>query len=334
MFDLLTEKGIVRHLENPYRESGLKPQHAAYFDAQTQPEAQEADWIMPMDVDEYITIHVGDGTLHDLFAAVPDANMISMTWRLYGNGDIGPFSEAFTTEQFTRCAPEYIRKPHQAWGFKTMFRPLGYYRKFGVHRPKGLRPEALHLINWVNGSGQRQPDFMLRTGWRSTVLNWGYDLVSLNHYAVRSAESYLVKRDRGRVNHVDRDQGLSYWFRMNNNAEVSTQIHRMIPRQREEFDRLMADPEIAAQHHACVTAHRQRIEELKARPDYKALYDEVTGERMTTLSKMHHCFGTATFLAGPDVIPEDFHRRDNPGFFSPDGQSDDDTDDANAAGGD
>jgi hypothetical protein len=151
---------------------------------------------------------------------------------------------------------------------------------------------------------------------------------------VRSAESYLVKRDRGRVNHVDRDQGLSYWFRMNNNAEVSTQIHRMIPRQREEFDRLMADPEIAAQHHACVTAHRQRIEELKARPDYKALYDEVTGERMTTLSKMHHCFGTATFLAGPDVIPEDFHRRDNPGFFSPDGQSDDDTDDANAAGGD
>ena len=29
---------------------------------------------------------------------------------------------------------------------------------------------------------------------------YGYDLVQLNHYAVRSAESFLVKRDRGRVN--------------------------------------------------------------------------------------------------------------------------------------
>ena len=46
--------------------------------------------------------------------------------------------------------------------------------------------------------------------------------MQLNHYAVRSAESFLVKRDRGRVNHVDRDQGLNYWFRMNHNADSDT----------------------------------------------------------------------------------------------------------------
>lgn len=43
---------------------------------------------------------------------------------------------------------------------------------------------------------------MFRNGWRSTIETYGYDLVQLNHYAVRSAESFLVKRDRGRVNHV------------------------------------------------------------------------------------------------------------------------------------
>ncbi|MEL7216119.1 MAG: glycosyltransferase family 2 protein [Pseudomonadota bacterium] len=335
MFDLLHEKGVLTHKQNPYREVNMKPQHAAYLDAQDTPQVAAADWVMCMDVDEYIAIHVGDGTLADLFAAVPDANMISMTWRLFGNGDLGPFTEDFTTERFTACAPEYIRKPHQAWGFKTMFRPLGYYRKFGVHRPKGLKPEALHLINWVNGSGEPQPDFMLRTGWRSTVLNWGYTLVTLNHYAVRSAESYLVKRDRGRVNHVDRDQGLAYWFRMNNNAETSHQIQRMIPAQRAEFERFMADPDIAAQHRACVAAHREKIAELMERPDMKVLYDEVMGERLTALSKMHSHFGTATFLAGPDVIPQDFHLREDPGFFSPDEAEDPDADDgANAAGGD
>nr|WP_246413936.1 glycosyltransferase family 2 protein [Rubricella aquisinus] len=317
-FDLLQAKGYLTHRQNPYREVGMKPQHAAYQDAQSTEIAMNADWVIPMDVDEYISIHAGEGTLHDLFAAVPDANMISMTWRLFGNGDVAAFEERFTTEQFTACAPEYIRKPHQAWGFKTMFRPLGYYNKFGVHRPKGLKSEAMHLINWVNGSGQRFPDAMLRTGWRNTVQTWGYDLVTLNHYAVRSAESYLVKRDRGRVNHVDRDQGLAYWFRMNNNAEQDTAIQRMIPRQRAEFDAFMADPDIAAQHHACVAAHRAKIKELYGRPDYLQLYRDITGERLRALSRMHHCFGVATFLAGPDCIPEDFHLRDDPGFFSPD----------------
>lgn len=317
-FDLLHAKGHLTHKQNPYREVGMKPQHAAYQDAQDTEQAKSADWVMPMDVDEYISIHVGDGTLHDLFAAVPDANMISMTWRLFGNADIAGFEERFTTDQFTACAPEYIRKPHQAWGFKTMFRPLEYYRKYGVHRPKGLRSEAMHLINWVNGSGQRFPDDMLRTGWRNTVNTWGYDLVTLNHYAVRSAESYMVKRDRGRVNHVDRDQGLAYWFRMNNNAEHDTAIQRMIPRQQAEVDKFMADPEIAAQHHACVAAHKAKIEELYQRPDYLQLYQDVTGPRLSALSKMHHHFGVATFLAGPGCIPEDFHERDDPGFFSPD----------------
>ena len=54
------------------------------------------------------------------------------------------------------------------------------------------------------------PRTMYRNAWRSTASTEEYDLVQFNHYTVRSAESFLVKRDRGRVNHVDRDQGLDY----------------------------------------------------------------------------------------------------------------------------
>ena len=90
------------------------------------------------------------------------------------------------------------------------------------------------------------PREMFRNGWRSSVSTWGYDWVQLNHYAVRSAESFLVKRDRGRVNHVDRDQGLNYWFRMNHNATEDRSILPRLPMARAEFDRLVADPDIAA----------------------------------------------------------------------------------------
>ncbi|MBE9476820.1 MAG: glycosyltransferase family 2 protein [Proteobacteria bacterium] len=306
MFDLLAAKGIVDHRENPYRETGQKPQHAAYLAAQTTPKAEEADWIICMDVDEYINVHVGDGTLHDLFAAVPEANIWSMTWRLFGNAEVDLFADKFITEQFFRCAPQLCRKPHQAWGFKAMFRNNGYYKKFGVHRPVGLQPEFKDHIHWVNGSGVQMPEDILRTGWRNTVRSYGYDLVTLNHYALRSCESFLVKRDRGRVNHVDRDQGMTYWFRMNNNAQEDRTILPKLTRAKEKFAELMADDEIAAQHELCVKAHKKRIVELKERPDYIAMYETLKSERLVKLSRLHAHFGGAVFLAGPDSIPLDY----------------------------
>jgi predicted ester cyclase len=156
---------------------------------------------------------------------------------------------------------------------------------------------------------------MFRNGWRSTLETYGYDWVQLNHYAVRSAESFLVKRDRGRVNHVDRDQGLNYWFRMNHNLDRDTSIQRMIPALQAEFDRLMADPEIAAAHHHSVAKHREKIDELLQTENYRNFYAELTGERMRTLCRMQQHFGSAVFAAGPGVIPDDLHRRDLPPDF-------------------
>lgn len=310
MFDLLQRKGIVDHCENPYREAGLKPQHAAYFAAQLRPKAKEADWVICMDVDEYINIHVGAGTLHDLFAAVPEANLWSMTWRMFGNAEVDLFEDKFITEQFFRCAAHICPKPHQAWGFKTMFRNNGYYKKFGIHRPVALQPERVESIHWVNGSGLKMPEEILTAGWRSSKRTYGYDMVTLNHYGLRSCESFLVKRDRGRVNHVNRDQGMAYWFRMNNNAELDRSIENKIARAKAKFDELMADEEIAAQHKACVKAHRLRINELKELDEYKTMYETINSERMVKLSRLHSHFHKATFLEGPDSVPLDFPHLD------------------------
>lgn len=317
MLDLLEAKGLVRHRDNPFRATpGLMPQHAALQAAENEDVLRAADWAICMDVDEFINIRTGGGTLAGLYALMGDANMISLTWRLFGNADVHRFEDRFVTEQFPLCAPELIRKPHQAWGFKTLFRTIDLYRKLGVHRPKGLRPDLWGEVRWLNGSGRPMPERMYRNGWRSSLETYGYDWVQLNHYAVRSAESFLVKRDRGRVNHVDRDQGLNYWFRMNHNAREDLSIRRMLPAARAEFARLMADPEIRAGHEAAVAAHRAKIAELHARPDYAAFYAELTGERMEKLSRMLSVFGAAVFNAGPGVVPPDLHRRAlPPGFF-------------------
>ena len=128
--------------------------------------------------------------------------------------------------------------------------------------------------------------------------------MQLNHYAVRSAESFLVKRERGRVNHVDRDQGLNYWFRMNHNVTEDRSIQRMIPRARAEWDRLMADPDIRAAQAAAVAAHSARIAALRAIPAQEAFYQDLTSPRMEKLCRLQGHFGAGVFKAGPGVIPD------------------------------
>jgi hypothetical protein len=313
--DLLQAKGLVQHRDNPFRDSGMKPQHAALHAADGEAIMQESDWLICMDVDEFINVKVGDGRLPDLFHAVGGANMISMTWRLFGNADQHEFHDRPLIGDFTKCAAEMTRKPHQAWGFKTLYRNLGIFKKLGVHRPKGLNPQLWEEINWVNGSGKPMPKTNYRNAWRSTKATVGYDLVSLNHYAVRSAESFLVNRDRGRVNHVDRDQGLAYWFRMNHNLEEDRSIQRMLPALRAEMDRLLADPDIAAMHAHCVAAHQAKIAELKATSNYEAFYKTLTSARMQNLSRKLQHFGANVFLAGPDVVPDEVAFEDLPASF-------------------
>ncbi|MBQ0751329.1 MAG: glycosyltransferase family 2 protein [Roseovarius sp.] len=324
MLQLLERKGFVQHRDNRFREMDMPPQHAALQSAEHEPLIKSATWITCIDVDEYINIKTGDGTLDALFAAVPDANMIAMTWRLFGNGDVRDYVDRPITEQFLRCAPEFARKPHQAWGFKTLFQNIGLFKKLGVHRPKGLNPQLWEEINWVNGSGTPLPREMYRNGWRSTIETYGYDLVQLNHYAVRSAESFLVKRDRGRVNHVDRDQGLAYWFRMNNNFEEELSIQPRLAMMRAELDRLMQDPEIAAAHHHSVACHRAKIDELRATENYSNFFAELTSPRMERLSRLHGHFGSNVFLSGPGVIPDEIVSRDPAAewFFTVDLQGD------------
>lgn len=305
MLQLLQQKGLVQHRENPFKETDLKPQHAALQAADSEPVIKNADWLICMDVDEFINVKCGDGRLADLYAAVGEANMIAITWRLFGNSDIHEFQDGLILDTYDQSALELTRKPHQAWGFKTLFHNVGIFKKMGVHRPKGLKSQLWEDINWVNGSGKPMPSDMYRNGWRSTSGTYGYDLVQLNHYAVRCAESFLVKRDRGRVNHVDRDQGMAYWFRMNNNAQKETSIQRMLPALRAEMDRLMSDPEIAAAHAYSVTKHSEKIKELKAGDNYNAFYRELTNPRLENLSKLHAHFGANVFLMGPEVIPDD-----------------------------
>ena len=276
--DRLAELGLATRLDNPFnREAGQKPQRGALNDAIGQDAVRDADWVGVIDVDEFVNIHVGDGTFAALLDAANHPNVISMTWRFFGNRGVHAFEDRWQTEQFTACAPLYLPKPRLGWGFKSFYRPDGPFSKIGVHRPLDLDPERADDVRWVNGAGREMPERMARKAeWFSRKDTIGYDMVTLNHYVLRSAESFLVKRQRGRINHVDQDQGTAYWANRNYATETDLSIQTRLPSARAEWDKLMADPVLARLHAEAVAWHRGRIVDLIAEPDYRALYDAIT----------------------------------------------------------
>jgi hypothetical protein len=206
-----------------------------------------------------------------------DPNIVSLTWRFFGSRGMHRYEDSWITERFNACAPRYLPRPRLGWGFKSLVHRSVPYGKLGVHRPLDIDPDDVSALRWVNGSGRSMPPETVEgSAWFSRKNSIGYRMATLNHYVLRSAESFLVKRERGRINHVEQDQGLDYWAKRNYSTETNMSIHRQLPAAREVWQRLMADPLLAGLHAEAVAWHRDRIAALMANPDYRALYHAIT----------------------------------------------------------
>lgn len=281
----LMAMGVVEHRNNDAWK-GNSPQQHALNQAIKEPMVENAAWIIHIDVDEFMNVRTGNGTLDDLFAAVPDATNIAMTWRLFGHNGVTDFRDALVIDQFDTCAPSYCPKPHTAWGFKTMFRNIGAYGKLSCHRPNKLAEGFEKKVKWVNGSGRDMTRDALQNGWRSSKTNVGYDLLQLNHYALRSADSFLIKRQRGRALHVDRSIGINYWVRMDWSDVRDITIKRNIPRVRAEMDRLLADRTLNKAHEDGVAWHKAKAQELRATPEFADLYHQALNVKLNETERV------------------------------------------------
>ncbi len=265
----LEELGLATHVQNKLK-PGQSPQRKALRRTQWHDKTQEADWLMCADVDEFLMIRAGDGHLDDLMAAVGDVDAISFCWKLFGHAEREEFEPGFVTEQFLWAAPENKYPNQRASGMKTMMRNNEKFVRLKIHRP--LVADDPKDLKWVDAGGQPMPEEYIRGKW-SAHRKFSHQHARLHHYAVRSVDSFLVKRDRGRTNHVNGDQGIDYWQSMNANYEYDDSILPRLPAVRAEYDRLIADPVLAELHETACDWHIAKIKELKARegwPEFRA----------------------------------------------------------------
>lgn len=272
MLDRLQQMGHLTHLRNdgPYDQGGI--QWTGFKTADKHPLVRDADWLMALDVDEFVNIHTGDHTLGALLSALPDADAITMTWRLFGNGGVVDYHDRPITRQFTRAAPEVMTWPWRAFMFKTLYRNHGAYRKLGVHRPRSPVDGLVDATRWFDGNGRALEQRYQRGQIFSPFNRPNYGLVQLNHYPLGAMESFILKCDRGRVNRSGRAIGMDYWCERNWSEVEDVSIRQTDTPRQATLAKLMSDPTLANLHGAAVDWRKQRFRVLMQDEANRALF--------------------------------------------------------------
>lgn len=269
----LEELGLCHHRRNEIPE-GIRPQPSALNYAQEEPVVQQSDWVMVFDADEFLSIRYGDGTLDDLLAATKaqGANGIVVTWRIFGSGGVVDWSRAPVTEQYLWAAPQTWNK---GWGVKTLFTFSADKWKLGIHRPKMKtkwhETDFPDQVKWLNGSGREMEDYFKFRGWRSITRTVGYDWVQLNHYAVKSVDSYAIRKMRGNVNNKADKYNSDYWSLQDRNEVRDETMLRYTVQRNDIIAQLLQDPVLNHLHHAAIARAESRLAELRKTEAYHQL---------------------------------------------------------------
>ena len=282
----LSELGLATHIDNKVHPGG-SPQNQMLRRVRHHPAFKKATWALSIDVDEYLNIRLADPTLPALMSKLEEVagtpiDAASFAWKLFGCGGIETFQDTPVTRQFFLCDDEISPHSGLAQGLKSITRNNGKFLRFGPHRPKGVAKEDEDKIAWSDASGRLMP--YATVSWRADA-DFGHDFARMHHYAVRSVDGFLVKRDRGRTNHIDSDQAEAYWNNMNANVAEDRSILPAVARAEPLRQQMASDPVLAELHDTAVAWHKAKIASLRAREEWAGFRQFLTSNLLSANSR-------------------------------------------------
>lgn len=245
MLDRLAERGEVIHLRNAVP-PGTAPQVAGCALALAHPAMAAVDWVFHGDVDEFLNITVGSGRVTDLLDAVGPSDCIAVSWQMFGSSGHRLWPGGLVLDRFRRA--ERRLRPARTLQ-KCLFRPAAF-SAVECHMPKGpLRPVVVRNTAGVELPGQSlsRPGAMRLKGIARRQVTWANARV--NHYAIRSLDSFLLKNLRGdgmALTHAKYLRGSEFWRFAERNEAEETAILRLLPAVEQGLATLRADPVLAA----------------------------------------------------------------------------------------
>lgn len=263
LLDALAEVGLLEHIRC-YPPPGEPAQLFAYRHVEARLAGAWPDWLMTLDGDEFLNVHVGGGTVPELLATVPDATSILVNWRIFGSSGHMSWSPEFVTRRYMRAAPI---EHGVNWSYKTLFTHADAYGcPLMAHAPGYARDEQIATLRPFNGGGRPLPERFARSDrfQQSEPGGVSFALAQVNHYNTRSREDYLAKHHRGGGLGPDRWDREGSWAVFNRNEEEDVSIQRHLPALDAAVAELLAVPAIRAAHVRCLQAYGRYIARLAA----------------------------------------------------------------------
>lgn len=278
LLDRLDRMGELTHLPNPaFLQNSPAFQPIALNYAHRLRQMREADFFISMDVDEFLNIRSGTGTLTDLFAATGEFDVLSVSEVNHGSNrrehyERGWLTELFPAHQTTRPGGFKSRR-----GVKSIVRLSEKVERLRNHRPDMYADRG--GLRWLDGSGRDQPTLPADRSENGLDCRGTYDLVRLEHFALRSLDSYLAKMFRGDVVVAGKQVSRTYWRTRNRNDETTGDYARTLAAAKAvHAARYAVDDELMTLHDACCDAHAARIGELVRDPVFKERRDWALAE--------------------------------------------------------
>ncbi len=282
LLDRLQALGHVTHVRHEPA-PGKSPQINAMEIAFTHPAVTGADWMLHIDADEFLVVTTGDGSVHALLDAVAPADVVAISWNLFGNAGLTEWQGGPVLPAFTLCQGQPTRR---TVNHKSLFRPSKFQYAID-HMPK------MPLVDPVivkNTAGVEINDASLKTArksrYKAKFKHITFQNAVINHYALKSDDLYMMKNDRGdgqALAHSKYFLNSMFYLRYNRNEAENRDILALWPQVQAKMEDLAADPEIRRLNDACLQAYLQR-RALVLTPEQRAAWtadpnipDEVEG---------------------------------------------------------
>ncbi len=230
------------------------PQPSAYAAVRSHPLLNTARWMMTCDVDEFLVITKGDGSLNALLDGgdAPYAGM-AINWLIFGTGGQEGWRDEFVHRRFRRSA-----RPNAPQNncYKSIVKNPLDFGKFRSHSPRYWRGEGRWNTGgnyWVLTDEKPFADYHPTESPRNSTTNEGivHGVAHLNHYALQTREQYELKRGTPCVAE-GRDRYTDDFFRRFDRNEIENNCAAVYQERFDaEYARLKAIPGVMRLHHLC-----------------------------------------------------------------------------------
>lgn len=270
LLDELAKRGHVRHIQH-FPKPNTPPLKSAYKLALSDPILRSSDWVMPMDIDEFLQIFIGDGSIHELIEQNAQHCLgMAIHWKVFGNNNQIEWSDKFVRHQFIMSAPSISP---QNTSYKSIFRDMAHFGQIRSHTPRNFSKEWGGRNIWVDSSGEPlrflklldNPKHSIATSQKRIT----HKAAQINHYAVKSQEGINLKATQKSGARLIQRHNDDFYQRYNCNDEMDLSALTREDEFRYHYEAIRQDSEIMRLHHLCCANYISRLCEV-AQKDHKS----------------------------------------------------------------